>query len=738
MSVYAFGAGFFGGLNKRMDEDMAYIREQRQKRRDYLMSTGTEALRKTEATANQAIATANKLKQLGMSDTNINYIVEQSGPNGLLEVLDVVGKTPSLVRDPNALNKIVTGAVETGEPTSYIDTIKQQFGLYQSTPNPVERERKGFFANLGVDPDEAVNAVYNETFAGGYTGADLIRMTTSSGPTVTGAAPIDYANLPYSLSSNQAATAFVSVGNVTDTAIANSIASVKQQISETEGAQNEQLQKTLNFLEEQQKLPATDRNYELLMQQIPTLRSGLLSIEERVPGSLKYNDVFKLTSAYDILFPKAGEVTPELDEQTKGALGGEGEEEDPNGTDSDKAKQESLALAKKEYPELDGKEVENIPTVMTEEEAVKAGYDFVFIGDQLYKVEPDNKVASIDENLRQSIGTNLSEQQITTFLKLSGNADLANDPAFVSALVEQNKEASFDKRAVETVRGATETVVDAVDNIVKKIEENKLPDIIEPTEEIDTVADQLLEVTGNTKDVPLIMYVQILEDMGRTDITEDEDKLQQLAYTLSLKINGEDSEVFNFQYGPPTRPDVKSDGKRVPGRAIVRAFKNFMYGTGVTDPGEIVRRSSSSDSKPTLRGYETQTPQPTAPSEEAGVFIQTAGGKGENLRLDRTGGNVTRPVMQRPDETPSVQRLPEATPADIAAISDMVTRLAGSGSGVATLASNIAKGVASGDRTLRAADLTRIINQVRELPRTDARKELLAELYDLRDEVNKR
>ena len=842
MSVYAFGAGFFGGLNKRMDEDMAYIREQRQKRRDYLMSTGTEALRKTEATANQAIATANKLKQLGMSDTNINYIVEQSGPNGLLEVLDVVGKTPSLVRDPNALNKIVTGAVETGEPTSYIDTIKQQFGLYQSTPNPVERERKGFFANLGVDPDEAVNAVYNETFAGGYTGADLIRMTTSSGPTVTGAAPIDYASLPVSISREQAAIAYDNVGMVTNTVLTNRIASVKQQISETESVANEGLQNALTFLEDQLSLPANQRNYELLMQELPELRGNLLSIEERVPGSLKYNDMFKLTSAYDILFPKAAEVTPELDEQTKGALGGSpaspvggsvapSQEGSPAATGSAPIQtatlQEQFNDAKASNAELAGLTLPDIPSAPDLESAAKLKSDWVIVGDTLYKNERDG-VDGLPENVANNLSPEVKQQfvdedkafsvslqaiPVTARDKLQSvvnvrdnilkkgdvdweekalqtgefaeDTDFAQDSKFADYIASEYYNAKRDWNWVVAntsaiLWGVTDENVDRLelsdkqDALAKEVLEKGLRQFRQDHPELEVkadageivdelkvagqaIADQLKETGQNVSEYFAPAIADIVEATGRTagslsnmrlgPKATAEDYATQAGDEFGGKVTGEGKMPLVGRVGEylaPAAADIRQFTRATPDDLAKAAPDEFMGMTSVPNgpAGDWLRylfphdrefpfhRYSKAYSDPEGR-IDTSPRETTAPAEEAGAFVYRSDNAGENLRFDRTGGRVTQPIMERPTDTLD-------TVSSLNSISGMVTRLAGEGSNVAQRAGALAERVSSGDRTLRAYDITRIINQVKELPRTEARKALLAELYDLRDEVNNR
>ena len=194
----SFATGFFKTAADRVTARKEYIRDKRAKDRDYLMTYGTQAVRKTEEEANKAITIGKLLEGRGMTQENINFLVETSGPQGLALVYNTIEPFKPNELSVKQLNEYVKMA-EDYRPsgTSYEDMIKKSFGLYKNgvTDNPEKNEERGIWSFLGLDANAADSSM-TDSYIGGYTGYDLKRIMSTSAPSLKGPLPVDRSLLP--------------------------------------------------------------------------------------------------------------------------------------------------------------------------------------------------------------------------------------------------------------------------------------------------------------------------------------------------------------------------------------------------------------------------------------------------------------------------------------------------------------------------------------------------------------
>ena len=119
--------------------------------------------------------------------------------------------------------------------------------------------------------------------------------------------------------------------------------------------------------------------------------------------------------------------------------------------------------------------------------------------------------------------------------------------------------------------------------------------------------------------------------------------------------------------------------------------------------------------------------QPSAPASEAGAFVQTPTGEGENLRTDRTGGEAFKASAARQDVAVN-----EGISDSLRSIASNASALHGEGSTTTNKINALIKTVDGGGK-VKASDVTKLIDETKALPRTPARQELLADLYEMRD-----
>ena len=123
--------------------------------------------------------------------------------------------------------------------------------------------------------------------------------------------------------------------------------------------------------------------------------------------------------------------------------------------------------------------------------------------------------------------------------------------------------------------------------------------------------------------------------------------------------------------------------------------------------------------------------QPSAPASGAGAFVQTPTGEGENLRTDRTGGEAFKASAATQDLAPVSSEVSE----NLRSIASIASVVHGEGSATTKKINALIKTVDSGGK-VKASDVTKLIKETKALPRTPARQELLADLYEMRDEAD--
>jgi len=123
--------------------------------------------------------------------------------------------------------------------------------------------------------------------------------------------------------------------------------------------------------------------------------------------------------------------------------------------------------------------------------------------------------------------------------------------------------------------------------------------------------------------------------------------------------------------------------------------------------------------------------QPSAPASGAGAFVQTPTGEGENLRTDRTGGEAFKASAATQDLAPVSSEVSE----NLLSLASNASAVHGEGSATTKKINALIKTVDSGGK-VKASDVTKLIKETKALPRTPARQELLADLYEMRDEAD--
>lgn len=121
--------------------------------------------------------------------------------------------------------------------------------------------------------------------------------------------------------------------------------------------------------------------------------------------------------------------------------------------------------------------------------------------------------------------------------------------------------------------------------------------------------------------------------------------------------------------------------------------------------------------------------QPVAPASEAGAFVQTPSFEGENITTARTGGEAFRSPTVRQDAA-----VDKSVSDNLRSLGSNASALHGEGSDTTKKINDLIKTVDGGGR-VRASDVTELIRETKALPRTPSRQELLADLYELRDEA---
>jgi hypothetical protein len=284
----SFATGFFKTAADRVTARKEYIRDKRAKDRDYLMTYGTQAVRKTEEEANKAITIGKLLEGRGMTQENINFLVETSGPQGLALVYNTIEPFKPNELSVKQLNEYVKMA-EDYRPsgTSYEDMIKKSFGLYKNgvTDNPEKNEERGIWSFLGLDANAADSSM-TDSYLGGYSGYDLKRIMSTSAPSLKGPVPVDRSLLPKVYSPTENRAIFNS--------IEDDILNITKKFIGGFGTEIPGIDTEDGILYAKVKTALDSEDIRTLLRVLPDASQAVIDYETRYPGSLTNNPDFTM------------------------------------------------------------------------------------------------------------------------------------------------------------------------------------------------------------------------------------------------------------------------------------------------------------------------------------------------------------------------------------------------------------------------------------------------------------
>jgi hypothetical protein len=375
----SFATGFFSTAADRITARKEYIRDKRAKDRDYLMTYGTQAVKKTEEEANKAITIGKLLEGRGMTKDNINFVVDTSGPQGLAILYNEIKDFKPNELSTKQLNEYVTMA-EDYRPsgTTYDDMIRKSFGLYKNgvTDNPEKNEERGIWSFLGLDANAADSSM-TDSYIGGYSGYDLKRIMSTSAPSLKGPLPVDRSLLPkvYSPTENKEMFNYME----------DQILNIGRKASSVTSDELAEMSDEEKLFRDKIESAVEAKDTKELLRLLPDTAQAVLDYEKMFPGGLT-NNSFWTTKYMDFSF---------------------GDDAKPMVTDDDvdlvvaepvvsKVQQQYYNLAVAKDPEMP--EINDIPVYTTVGE-MDADEDFiggyVFIGDKLEKKKPIVKTLTL-------------------------------------------------------------------------------------------------------------------------------------------------------------------------------------------------------------------------------------------------------------------------------------------------------------------------------------------------------
>jgi hypothetical protein len=372
----SFATGFFSTAADRITARKEYIRDKRAKDRDYLMTYGTQAVKKTEEEANKAITIGKLLEGRGMTQENINFVVDTSGPQGLAILYNEIKDFKPNELSTKQLNDYVTMA-EDYRPsgTTYDDMIRKSFGLYKNgvTDNPEKNEERGIWSFLGLDANAADSSM-TDSYIGGYSGYDLKRIMSTSAPSLKGPVPVDRSLLPKVYSPTENRAIFNS--------IEDDILNITKKFL---GGFGDELPTSEDALYWKIKPAFDSEDTKTLLKLLPDASQAVMDYETRYPGSLTNNPDFTMKFT-DFIFG----------DDAKPMVTGDAIEPVVAEPVVSKVQQQYYDLALAKDPEMP--EINDIPVYATVGE-MDADEDFmggyVFIGDKLEKKKPIVKTSTL-------------------------------------------------------------------------------------------------------------------------------------------------------------------------------------------------------------------------------------------------------------------------------------------------------------------------------------------------------
>jgi hypothetical protein len=379
----SIASGFFNTAADRVTERKKYIRDKNAKDRDYLMTYGTQAVRKTEEEANKAITIGKLLEGRGMTQENINFVVDTSGPQGLAILYNTIKDFKPNELSTKQLNEYVKMA-EDYRPsgTTYDDMIKKSFGLYKNgvTDNPEKNEERGIWSFLGLDANAADSSMA-DSYLGGYTGYDLKRIMSSSAPSLKAPLPVDRSLLPRIYSPTEYGRIFNSIEAEILVQGAKYVEGMAGEIADGAYEMDSEEYKKFNLIKD----ATTNKDTRTLLRELPDAIQAVMDYETKYPNSLSLNPQFSIEYPSFSFGEDAQQIITGADAEPIVA--------EPKVS---KVQQQyyDLALAKDpEMPEINDIPVYTTVGEMDADEDFMGGY--VFIGDKLEKKKPIVKTSTL-------------------------------------------------------------------------------------------------------------------------------------------------------------------------------------------------------------------------------------------------------------------------------------------------------------------------------------------------------
>lgn len=473
-------SGFFNTAADRVTERKKYIRDKNAKDRDYLMTYGTQAVRKTEEEANKAITIGKLLEGRGMTKENINFLVETSGPQGLALVYNTIEPFTPNQLSTKQLNEYVKMA-EDYRPsgTSYEDMIKKSFGLYKNsvTDNPEKNEERGIWSFLGLDANAADSSM-TDSYLDGYTGYDLKRIMSSSAPSLKAPAPVDRSVLPRIYSPTEYGRIFDSIEAEILVQGAKYVEGMSEEMLETLTPESPEYKKWTVI-----KDATKNKDTRTLLRELPDAIQAVMDYETKYPNSLNLNPEFAIQHPSFSFGEDAQQIITGADAEPKVA--------EPKVS---KVQQQYYDLALAKDPEMP--EVNDIPVYVTvgemdADEGFTGGY--AFIGDKL-KLFPTTKSDSITDSITDTITATaiapVSDSELSKDLmpimkkwdeenpEPSGRARVGHSRKRGKYYIEQRKLLLEGKAQAADVSDATGDIVDTVqvefDKEIKRLIDKQL------------------------------------------------------------------------------------------------------------------------------------------------------------------------------------------------------------------------------------------------------------------------
>lgn len=315
-------AGFGSTLSQLIEDDRKYYRDAAAKRREYIQTYGTRAVVDREEKANAAMSTVNYLISNGIEEDDVRYVLDTSGVQGIAQLKATLDSRDDLTATEKAnLVKKAKDYVAENPEEDLNSIVKRAYGLYQSSDNPVKRERSMFASMLGLDSRMMEDEVLDDMYINGYTGRDVYRIMGSSGPKPGGPLELDLPAKPPSPTILSNTAKFLE--SQFETSIDTRIRSVRQQMTKVDPQSTDYS----DLVDEQNKLETLKGKGLLALGEYaaaydPALFDFARAQEEALPGSITRNSyLFEFLPAFKTHFEE-GADDRKLDVQTGAALGG--------------------------------------------------------------------------------------------------------------------------------------------------------------------------------------------------------------------------------------------------------------------------------------------------------------------------------------------------------------------------------------------------------------------------------